>query len=530
MRIPALGLVVVLVSASVAAAGSDTRIVDAVKSGDTAAVRSLVKEHADVNSPQADGTTALIWAAQRDDAEAVELLIRASANGNAKNDYGITALSAACTNRNAAIVEKLLKAGADANAALPTGETVLMTCARTGALDAVKLLLAHGANVNAKENKRGQTALMWAVAERHVEVAPALIEHGADIHARSKGGFTPLLFAARTGNLEFAKILLGAGADVNESTPDDGTALVVASAGGHEALAMFLLDKGANPNATDAYGVTPLHFAVQRGLANLSAIVYSSSRLPPPNLSALELYLHRLPPPNMPELAKALLGHGANPNARIAKDYGAGRKPTRGFAQMTLVGATPYFLAAAAADASLMRILSAAGADPLLEANGGTTPLMVASGMGRVQDFLEGEEKNALEAAKLAVELGADVNAGNIRGQTAMHAAAYAGADTIIQFLADKGAKVDVKDTIGETPWSVAEAIVQRPNDKGGVRVHESTAALLLKLGSKPITHEDLLPYTIGDRVGNEVRYMIVGEVGCGGVANSRAKARGCAD
>ena len=530
MRIPALGLLLALLLASLAAAGSDSRIVEAVKSGDHAAIRALLKEHTDVNSPQADGTTALIWAAQRDDAEAVDLLIRAGANGNAKNDYGITALSVACSNRNAAIVEKLLNAGADANASLPTGETVLMTCARTGALDAVKLLLAHGANVNAKENKRGQTALMWAVAEKHLEVAPALIEHGADIHARTKGGFTPLLFAARTGNLEFAKILLGAGADVNESTPDDGSALVVASAGGYEALAMYLLDHGANPNASDAYGVTPLHLTAQRGLANLSAIVYSSSRLPPPNLSPLELYLHRLPPPDMPELAKVLLAHGANPNARITKDYGAGRKPTRGFAQMTLVGATPFFLAAAAADVGLMRIFSAAGADPLLEANGGTTPLMVAAGMGRVQDFLEGEEKSVLEAVKLAVELGADVNAANIRGQTALHAAAYTGADTIIQFLADKGANVSAKDSIGETPWSIAEAFVQRPNDKGGVRVHESTAALILKLGGTPITQQDIVPYTMGDRVGNEIRYMIVGEVGCGGVATSRAKARGCTD
>ena len=505
-------------------------MVEAVKNGDKATVRSLIKEHADVNAPQADGTTALTWAAQRDDLETAELLIRAGAKGNAANDYGITALSVACSNRSAAMVGKLLKAGADAKAALPSGETVLMTCARTGAVDAVKLLLAHGADVNAKENLRGQTALMWAVAEKHIEVAPALIEYGADIHARSKGGFAPLLFAARTGDLEFARILLGAGADPNEGTPEDGTALVVASASGHEALAMFLLQKGADPNATDGYGVTPLHYAAQRGLANLSAIVYSSSRLPPPNLSPLELYLHRLPPPNMPELAKALLARGANPNARIAKDYGAGRKPSRGFAQMTVVGATPFFLAAAAADASLMRALVTAGADPLLEANGGTTPLMAAAGMGRVQDFLEGEEKNALEAVQLATETGADVNATNIRGQTALHAAAYAGADTIIQFLADKGAKVDVKDSIGETPWSIAEAIVQRPNDKGGVRVHESTAALLLKLGATPVTHEDLLPYRIGDRVGNEVRYMIVGEVGCGGVLTSRAKARGCTD
>lgn len=528
MKSATMWLLLAAVSVGLASAGDDFRIVEAVKNGDGAAVRSLIEEHADVNAPQADGTTALTWAAQRNDLATAEVLIRAGANASAANDYGITPLWAACSNRNAAMVEKLLQAGADVNTSLPSGETVLMTCARTGALEAVKLLLSHGADVNAKENRRGQTALMWAVAEKHPELAPVLIEHGADVQARSKSGFTPLLFAARTGDLEFARVLLGAGANVDEGTPEDGTPLVVASASGQEALALFLLEKGADPNAADGYGVTPLHYAAQRGLSNLSAIVYSSSGMPPPGLSRLELYLQRLPPPDMPELAKALLAHGANPNARIRKDYGRGREPGRGFAQMTVVGATPFFLAAAAADAGLMRTLLAAGADPLLGANGGATPLMVAAGMGRVQDFLEGEEKNALEAVKIAIETGSDVNAANIRGQTALHAAAYAGADSIIQFLADHGTQVDLKDSIGETPWSIAEAIVQRPNDKGGVRVHENTAALLLKLGAKPITHEDLVPYQIGDRVGNEVRYMIVGEIGCGGVLTSRAKARGC--
>ena len=164
--------------ASLAAAGGDLRVVDAVMKGDKEAVRSLLKENADVNAPQPDGATALAWAVHRDDLETAELLINAAANVNAANDYGVTPLSLACTNLNAAMVEKLLKAGADPNAAQWTGETPLMTAARTGDADAVNSLLAHGADVNAKETRRGQTALMWAIAERHAEVARVLIEHG----------------------------------------------------------------------------------------------------------------------------------------------------------------------------------------------------------------------------------------------------------------------------------------------------------------------------------------------------------------
>ena len=520
---------VLLAAADVAFAEGDFRLAEAAKHGDEAAVRSLIKEHADVNGTQPDGTTALTWAAQRGDLATAELLIRSGAKVNAAHDYGVTALLAACTSRNGAVVEKLLDAGADANTAVPSGETALMMCTHTGALDGVKSLLKHGADVKARETRRGQTALMWAVAEKDVDVAAELIESGSDVNSRSKSGFTPLMFAARAGNQELVRILLGAGAKPNDGTPDDGTPLVVASASGQEALAIFLLDKGADPNIADGSGVTPLHFAAQRGLANLSGLLYSSSRMPSPDLGRFDLFLRLLPPPNMPDLTKALLAHGANPNARIKKDY-IERVPQRAFAQMTIVGATPFFLAAAAADPDMMRTLVAAGADPLLGTNGGATPLMVAAGMGRVQDFLADEEKNALEAVKLTIELGGDIKAANIRGQTALHSAAYAGADTIIQFLADKGANVDGKDSIGQTPWTIAKGIVQRANDAGSVRVHESTVALLVKLGAQPTT---LPPYKVGDRKANAVRYMIVDETLCGAGAYGGTDAKrpsGCTD
>ena len=378
----------VLLSVGSLAAAGDLRLVEAVEERDQEAVHSLLQERADVNAAQADGATALHWAAHWDDPETAELLIRAGADVNAANDYGVTPLWLACTNGSAAIAGKLLEAGANPNAALPTGETVLMMCARAGNAETVNALLVHGADVNAAETRRGQTALMRAVAQKQPEAAKTLIEHGADVHARSNGGFTPLLFAAQQGDLESARILLATGANVNEATPDGMSMLLLASASGHEALSIFLLEEGADPNAVDAYGATALHYAVMKGIASMSGV-------------SLANYVSHLFRPSMPELVKALLAHGANPNARLVDGPRLAGRSLR-----EAIGATPFLLAAAANDVSVMRILAENGADPLLATKGKLTPLAAAAGVGRVQDFTEAEEHNALEAVKLALESG----------------------------------------------------------------------------------------------------------------------------
>jgi len=455
-------------------------LVKAAKDRDGATVRSLLKQHVNVNAPEADGSTALHWAVYWDDPAIADALIRAGANVNAADDLGVTPLFLACSNGSQTMVAKLLATGAHANAATTTGETALMAVSRTGATEAVQLLLAHGADVNAKEGSHGQTALMWAVSERHPAVVKVLLDHGADVHARSFvrkvlaytgvptiqagrnaaaltetvsiGGSTPLLFAARQGDVESAKLLLGSGADVNEVAPDETSALVLASRSGQGAFAAFLLDKGADPNAVGA-GYTALHAAVLRDDV---------------------------------DLVKTLLAHGANPNARITKATPVPRESQFFMLPAPLVGATPFFLAAKFAEADIMRVLASAGADPLFTMKDGTTALMAASGVGwafqanrRGALFVGAptaqDESLGLEAVQVAIALGGNVNAINQAGETAMHGAAAKGFTTIVRLLADKGARVDVKNRRGQTPL----AVTPQPRDS------RSTAALLRELGAK---------------------------------------------
>ncbi len=436
----------VLSVASLAAA--DFRLADAVEKGDKEVVRSLLAEPVDVNTPQADGATALAWAAHRDDLETADLLIRAGADANAANNYGVTPLSLACTNRSAAMVQKLLVAGADPKAAQPNGETVLMRCAHTGSVDAVKLLIEHGADVNAAETWQGQTALMWAVAEKHAEVVQALLDHGADVGARTKRDSTPLLFAAQQGDVDSARLLLDAGASVNAAPPDGMNPLLVASTSGHAALTAFLLDQGADPNAANDSGYTALHYAASRR--------------------------------NALDLVQSLLEHGADPNARIARYRARGG--------VSMIGSTPLLLAAQAGNVDTMRALADAGADTSLTTTENTTLLLVALGVGRFGERSEGQLQRAHETAQLAMEMGSEVNAVGEHGWTAMHAAAYAGADETIQFLADRGAKLDVMDGFGQTPLSIASAIITAGMadyaDPRPRRYRKSTVDLLLQLGA----------------------------------------------
>lgn len=453
---------------------ADSRLVEAARNQDRDAISTLLRDHVDVNSSQGDGATALHWAAYWDDLLTADLLIGAGANVNATNELGVTPLALA---PSAAVVERLLVAGANPNIATATGESPLMAAVRAGSVDIVKALLEHGADVNAAEKVRGQTALMWAVSQRHPDVVRILLDHGADVRIRTRsnpqllytgessgagrnpadwvmetidqGGSTALMFAARQGDVESAKLLLAAGASPNEVAADGMSALVLASYSDHANVAGLLLNKDANPNSAEA-GYTALDTAVLRGDT---------------------------------ELVKTLLSYGANPNSRISKGTPITREGEDWILPTPLVGASPFFLAAKFLEVDIMRALAKAGADPLLGTKDGTTPLMAAAGVGwggdvdrrgrdtsGAADATIHDEDRALEAASLALDLGADVNAANQAGDTALHGAAAKGYDAIVQLLVSKGARLDIKNKRGRTPLTSAK---------------KNTADLLRKLGAK---------------------------------------------
>ena len=446
------GLALLLFPLRLSAADSNAPLADAAEKMDRSSIRILLEQRADVNAPQTDGMTALHWAAYQDDLETVELLVRSRANVKAANRYGVTPLSLACTNGNAAMVELLLKAGADPNTALPGGETALMTAARTGKVEAVKTLLSQGADVNAKEGRQGQTALMWAAAEGQVEVVKELIKSGADFRTRLDSGFTPLMFAVREGRIPVVKVLLEAGVDVNETVPARPRAGAATAGGGprrrrrvllaitnaHFELAAALLDAGADPNAA-LPGYTPLHAIVpvrKPGVGDNDPAPEGSG-----NVTSMEL-------------VKKLAARGANLNGRMT------RRVNLTNTRLNEIGATPFRLAAQTSDAELMRTLAALGADPLLPNADNTTPLIVASGLAtRSPGEDAGTESEVLEAVQLALELGNDINAVDNNGETAVHGAAYKNLPKVVQFLAGKGAKIEIwnrSNKFGWTPLAIA--------------------------------------------------------------------------
>jgi len=407
---------------------SDLGLIEAIKNQDGPTLDSLLGRHADVNVKQPDGATPLAWAVYLNQMDTVERLMKAGANVNTADQYGETPLTLACATGNGAIIEKLINAGADANAARWNGETALMIAARSGSVDGVKSLLAHGAKADGVESNKGQNALMWAAAEGHSDVVDVLIKSGADVKAASRAGFTPLIFAAQKGDAKSVSSLLAAGADPRYTLPNHTSVLQVAVLGGNNKAAEVLLDKGADVDAADAGGLTPLHVAAQAG-----------------NLA----------------LVKDLLAKHANPNLQTAKvAAGGGRGGGQGGFRRPAGEQTPLLLAARADRDGVMRALIAAGADPKMKAQDGTTLLMAAAGSGHV------------EVVKYAYELSPDISAVTDRKSTVMHAAVTGSMQTstqpeickVIQFLADKGADPDALDANGRTPIVIANFL---PIDTG---------------------------------------------------------------
>jgi len=473
----------------------------AVRGGRSDAVRELLQQGADVNAAAADGTTPLLEAAGARNAELVALLLEAGADPAAVNRYGMSALHLAARSADARSVKALLGAGADSSRALPEGETVLMAAAKSGNPEVVAALLAGGASVsgsdygatvrvtnagdpNARENWYGQTALMWAAAEGHVEAMQLLIDAGADVDQassriaapevekdRQQGGFvyakipegrlTALHFAAREGQLEAAQLLIDAGANLDLGDSYGTTPLVLATLNGHLGVAAALLEAGADPNVQDRYGRTALFVAT-----DLNTIDVNPRPAPPITGDYTPV-----------EIVKLALAHGAEVDLALS-DEGLPAWVAQGGAHnpMLYKGATALFRAAMSGDLEIMSLLLEAGADPLVVTEdqpcrlpndqcerstyvppeGRTTVFQAAAGVGWRFGVSRGREADAVEALKLLLDRGADINATNQLGNTALHGAVIRQAPAIVEFLVENGADLSAKNDRGWTPLDIA--------------------------------------------------------------------------
>ena len=475
-------LVLLLGGGGVSKATEATSLVDAITSGDRAAVRRLLQSRTAVTDAAPDGTTPLHAAAFVDDAETVAALLRAGALPNVTTRYGVTPLSLAALNGSASVTKQLLAAGAEVGVALAEGQTILMTAARTGNPEVVRLLLAAGADPNARERVAGETALIWAALEDHGDVVRALAAGGADLNGRStvatysrfkfgdgivarptvlpKGGWTPLMYAARQNAGAAARALVDAGADADAVDPDGTTALVFAVINGHYDVAAMLVERGADPNVADASGMAALYAAVD--MHTLDETVGRPNPTPHGRVG-------------IPALVRLMLERGARADATLTGPV-LERMHNDGDPALA-AGATPLMRAAKDADVTLMRLLLDRGASVHATTKSGRTPLMYAA--GRQSGFRgspnRGTEAQALEAVALCLDRGADIDRADETGQTALHLAAVQAEDSIIALLGKRGANVRALDGRGRTPLDLATG---GGRGRGGAR---GTAAALLK-------------------------------------------------
>jgi ankyrin repeat protein len=447
------GSAIVLLCTAVSAAAAE--VADAAMRGDLGAVRAAVARRADVNQPQADGTTALHWAVERDDLDMCDVLLRAGAQVTTRTREGVLPLQLAAANGSARMLDRLLKAGADPNGSLTaTGDTALMMAARTGTGGALRVLLGAGAQVNARESWGGTTALMWAVSEGHTEAATILLDAGADVNARSNyvaaangrgfegrtpqvnrtdpkveefasGWLTPLMLAAREGHVDLARTLAEAGADLNAVAGDGKTALALATFNGNYGVASVLVDRKDDVNKADAQRFTPLFWAVDRR-----------------NMETAPNFPWMVTEDPLP-LVRKLLDAGADPNALVNNTPRARMRE----GSPRIVFATALMRAAFAADLELVRLLLDRGADPTIVSRDGETMVSAASGLAFIRGYhRERPPEERLQVVKLFIGLGNDVNQADDYGITPLMAAANGGDVALIQYLIDVGADLDTHD------------------------------------------------------------------------------------
>jgi ankyrin repeat protein len=458
-----------------------TPLMTAAASGSIAAVGVLLDHGAKVNAQEtAHGQTALMFAAAKNRDGVIRLLIRRGADpkltsnvarlerprfdedGNPIGAGTNNAAGRRRTRRNAAGGE-----GTDADASAGTKE---VDGGAKEPNDSASAAALTSEEAPAQRERPASPAVAGNPATRGSASAAAAAALARRASAVVIGGNTALTLAAREGNLEAVRALVEAGADVNEPNAGDKTTpLVTAICNGHYTVANYMLEDGADPNLASVDGLAALYAVIDTQWAPVGWA---------PNPITGQEKVDYL------ALMKALLEHGAQPNARLTHKLWF--RPTHhDECWIGSAGATPFWRAAQATDIAAMRLLVAHGADPKIPSNEGVNALMVAAGLGWNGNFSTQGPNTALDTVQYCLELGLDPTPQDVQGYTALAGAAYRGDNELVKLLVEKGAKLDARTSRG---WSVTD-MANGPSLRSSVPVaHPYTVALLLKLGAPALT------------------------------------------
>jgi len=476
-----------------------------IQTGNRKAALEKIREGADVNAAQPDGTRPIHWAVYRVDYDLLDALLARKAKVDVVNEFGATPLAEAAKLGDARLVKKLLDAGAGPEAANADGQTALMLAIKTGELPVVEMLIKAGANVNAVEKFHNQTPLMWAAAapKNAGEMVKMLLAKGASVKPRALaydwpsqitsepraqyrpvGGLTALLYAAREGCYDCVEALLTAGADPNIPTPEGVTALMIALDNDQTSVAKLLLDRGANPNLWDWWGRTALYIVIDRKEGGSSAglrLGEAALRNAPPPPKPVAATGTSQPPLSYMEIVRALLDADVDVNTQLNM-----HRPSRGgnsgrfIDPLLSTGCTPLLRATMGADTEVVQALLAKGAQPNIDAMG-LTPFLVAAGVGTGNRGGTGLAAASsaggpvnMPLVQLLLEHGADVNAqvsgtttysmrisrapSSNEGMTALHVAALTGNTDLVRYLLTKGANAGIADAAGRKPIDLVGA------------------------------------------------------------------------